>query len=148
MPNNKPQGDAGEKEIVRRIPCPNCGRKLMLLPKNYPMYDVQCTGCNFRAQIKLNNTKPHREIFGATWEIMNKVMKAGYLVPTLFVLFKWVEKEKKRSELRFYPFVPKSHLKPYQTRVKKTKRDLVMFNYRNIHLIPYFVYRKGEWERA
>lgn len=148
MPNNKPKGDAGEKEVVRRVPCPNCGRKLMLMPKNYPMYDIQCTACNFRAQVKTNHTRPHREIFGATWQIMNKVLKAGYLVPALFVLFKWSGKGGAKSELRFYPFIPKHHLKPYKTYIKKQKRRLEMFNYRSVDTIPYFIFIKDSWEKA
>lgn len=148
--NRQEVGRLGEQELVAHVPCPNCGRKLMPLPKNYPMCDVQCTACNFRAQVKTNSVDPKnkKEIFGATWEIMNKVMKAGYLVPALFVLFNWNENGEKRSELRFYPFVPKGHLKPRRTHIKKTNRNLVMFNYRDIHLIPYYVYNKGEWEKA
>lgn len=47
MAKNKENGDQGEIEIVEKVPCPNCGKKLMLLPTGYPLYDVQCTGCNF-----------------------------------------------------------------------------------------------------
>ena len=65
MAGNKVNGDAGEQDVVDKVPCPNCGKKLMLLPPNYPMCDVQCTGCNFRAQIKTNRHKPMSEIFGA-----------------------------------------------------------------------------------
>jgi len=46
------------------------------LPKNYPLYDVQCTGCLFRAQVKTNNSKPRLAIFGAGWDIISKVMKS------------------------------------------------------------------------
>ena len=49
MSKNKESGDVGELEVVDLIPCPNCKKKLMLLLKNYPLYDVQCTGCSFRA---------------------------------------------------------------------------------------------------
>jgi len=41
--NRKNSGDLGELEVVKLISCPNCGRDLMLLPKNYPLYDVQCS---------------------------------------------------------------------------------------------------------
>ena len=34
--NNKQSGDLGEKEIVDLVLCPNCGKKLMLLPQSYP----------------------------------------------------------------------------------------------------------------
>ncbi|MDD4625024.1 MAG: DpnI domain-containing protein [Candidatus Paceibacterota bacterium] len=65
MPNNKISGDIGEQEVIKLIVCPNCGKKLMGLPSNYPLYDIQCTACAFRAQIKTNNKKPAKEIFGA-----------------------------------------------------------------------------------
>ena len=42
----------GEKVVVEKVPCPNCGKRLMPLPPNYPLYDLQCTGCLFRAQVK------------------------------------------------------------------------------------------------
>ena len=63
MSKNKESGDDGEKEVCGFVPCPNCGKKLMLLPPNYPLYDVQCTGCSFRAQVKTNNTRPKAQIF-------------------------------------------------------------------------------------
>ena len=65
--SNKQTGNQGEQEVVDLIACPNCGKKLMLLPPNYPLYDVQCTACSFRAQIKTNNSKPKSEVFGAGW---------------------------------------------------------------------------------
>lgn len=89
MPNNKPVGDKGELEVVDLVACPNCGKKLMVLPPNYPLYDIQCTGCSFRAQIKTNQSKPKREIFGAGWEIMDKVLKSGYQIPPLITNDKW-----------------------------------------------------------
>jgi DNA-directed RNA polymerase subunit RPC12/RpoP len=139
MSGNKKAGDDGEKEVIELIACPNCGKKLMLLPPGYPLYDVQCTGCSFRAQVKLNNTKPHKEIFGATWEIMNKVLKAGFITPPLFVIFKWKEDNQKREQIRFYPFIPKKNLKSRSTKIKKTGRELKMFNYVGINELPYFV---------
>ena len=72
--SNKKTGDKGEKEIVKLVKCPNCRKELMLLPTNYPLYDIQCTACQFRAQIKTNNWKPKSEVFGAGWDIMEKVL--------------------------------------------------------------------------
>src|SRR3989344_341164 len=103
MAGNKTAGDVGEAEVVRLVPCPNCLKPLMGLPRNYPMYDVQCTSCTFRAQI-----------FGAGWDIMEKVMKAGFVIPSLFANFKWRDKTGDNQEIRFYPFVPKIHLKMHQ----------------------------------
>ena len=52
MIGNRLKGDIGEKEVVDLVPCPNCKKSLMQLPSNYPLYDVQCEGCSFRAQVK------------------------------------------------------------------------------------------------
>jgi hypothetical protein len=129
MSKNKEIGDTGELEIVDMVPCPNCGKKLMKLPPNYPLYDVQCTGCLFRAQVKTNNIKPQNVIRGAGWEIMNKVFKAGFLTPPLIVNFKWQVKGKNKQEIRFYPFINKSSFIKTVANIKSRNRKHKMFNY-------------------
>jgi DNA-directed RNA polymerase subunit RPC12/RpoP len=143
MSKNKRNGDAGELEVVSLIPCPNCGKKLMLLPTGYPLYDVQCTGCLFRAQVKTNNSKPKPVIFGAGWDIIEKVMKSGYMVPPLITNFKWSDKEGKHQEIRFYPFVPKVNLKMHQLSEKARRANYKMFNYIGIDEIPFFTLHKS-----
>jgi hypothetical protein len=140
---NKESGIAGEAEVVALVPCPNCGKKLMLLPAGYPLCDVQCTACLFRAQVKTNNSKPKSEIFGAGWDIIEKVMKAGYVVPALFANFKWTDKEGTHQEIRFYPFVPKLHLKMRQLSPKARRANYRMFNYIGIDKLPHFVVYKS-----
>ncbi len=65
MTGNKKAGDLGEKEVVEKVSCPNCGKRLMQLPPNYPLYDLQCSSCSFRAPVKTNKSKPKDEIFRA-----------------------------------------------------------------------------------
>jgi DNA-directed RNA polymerase subunit RPC12/RpoP len=142
MSKSQESGDAGELEVVELVPCPNCGKKLMALPKNYPLYDVQCTGCLFRAQIKTNNSKPKPVIFGAGWDIIEKVMKSGYMVPPLIANFKWKDKEGAHHEIRFYPFVPKINLKMHQLSATARRANYKMFNYIGIDGIPFFVLYK------
>ena len=84
MTNNKQTGFDGEIEIISVVRCPNCRKELMLLPPNYPLYDVQCIGCSFRAQVKTITSKPKNVFLGAGWNIMEKVLKAGYIVPLVF----------------------------------------------------------------
>lgn len=139
MLNKKQQGDLGEREIVKLVQCPNCGKKLMILPPNYPLYDIQCTACSFRAQIKTNNKKPSKEIFGAGWEIVEKVLKSGFIMPPLFANFKWIKAGKKNQEIRFYPFIPKSNLKKSLRNIKSHNRKYWMFNYIGLDELPYFV---------
>lgn len=143
MAGNKQSGDQGEKEIIDLVPCPNCGKKLMLLPPGYPLYDVQCTGCSFRAQVKTNQKKPTGVVFGAGWQIMDKVLKSGFITPPIFANFKWQENGKEKQEIRFYPFVPKKNLRKYKLSEKARRANYWMFNYIGLDKLPYFiVYKK------
>ncbi len=138
MSINKKHGDDGEIEIVKLIPCPNCGKKLMQLPPNYPLYDIQCTGCSFRAQVKTNHCQPKSIIFGAGWDIMNKVLKSGFITPPLIVNFKW----EGGQEVRFYPFVPKKNLKMHQLSATARRANYKMFNYVGLEQLPFFLMLK------
>lgn len=142
MTGNKVSGDAGEQEVVDLVPCPNCLKKLMLLRASFPMSDVQCSGCNFRAQIKTNNSKPKPEIFGAGWDITDKVLKAGYMMPPLVANFKWLEEGVQKQEIRFYPFVPKINLKKRQLSSAARRANYRMFNYIGLDKLPFFVLYK------
>jgi DNA-directed RNA polymerase subunit RPC12/RpoP len=144
MSKNIISGNIGEQEVVDLIPCPNCKKKLMLLPKNYPLYDLQCTGCSFRVQVKTNKSKPKPEIFGAGWDIINKVLKSGFIMPPLIVNFKWKEKEVKRQKIIFYPFIPKSNLKKRQLPPTAKRANYKMFNYVGLDKLPSFpLYDRG-----
>lgn len=142
MSKNQENGRAGELDVVENVPCPNCTKKLMILPPNYPLYDVQCTGCSFRAQVKTNQSKPKPIIFGAGWEIMDKVLKSGFITPALIANFKWKDKEGKHQEIRFYPFVPKTHLKKHKLSETAKRANYWMFNYIDLHKLPHFVLLK------
>ena len=141
--NNKITGDAGEIEVCDLVTCPNCQNKLMLLPPSFPMYDVQCTRCLFRSQIKTINGKPSSTIFGAGWDIYEKVTKAGYLAPSLIVNFKWFTEEGFRQVIRFYPFIAKGNLYPYKLSPLARRANYKMFNYVGIDEIPFFVLHKN-----
>ena len=99
MALSKASGVEGEKAVVKLVDCPNCGKKLMLLPPNYPMYDVQCKACSFRAQVKTNHCKPKPEIYGAGWDILNHVLKAGFMIPHLIVNFIWAEEDEQHNTM-------------------------------------------------
>lgn len=142
MTNNRISGDFGENEVVELIPCPNCKKKLMTLPKNYPLYDLQCTGCNFRAQVKTNNSRPRKEILGAGWEIMDKVTKSGFIIPPLITNYKWMEKGIKHQEIRFYSFIPKVNLKKRILSPTARRANYKMFNYVGLDKLPHFVLYK------
>jgi hypothetical protein len=132
-------GDLGEREVIKRVSCPNCGRSLVKLPPNYPMYDVQCSGCSFRAQVKTCNARPKDEIFGAGWEVMDKVLKAGFMAPPLLVNFRWVEKRSRRQQVIFYPFVPRSHIRKRVLSDRARRAGYQVFNYVALSSLPHMV---------
>lgn len=137
--STKENGDVGEREVIEHVPCPNCGKSLMLLPPSFPMCDVQCVGCHFRAQIKTSGSKPKRVVFGSTWNITEKVLKSGYIMPPLFLNFKWVEKSIEHQEIRFYPFVPKKNLRQRTLPETAKRAGLKMFDYIGLDELPHFV---------
>lgn len=139
MRTNKKKGNDGEQDVVQKVQCPNCTKALMLLPPNYPLYDIQCTSCSFRGQIKTIHSKPKAVFFGAGWDIMDKVLKSGFMVPPLFANFVWKEKSTNRQEIRFYPFVPKKHLQMYQLSEVARRANYKMFKYIHMNDLPYFV---------
>jgi DNA-directed RNA polymerase subunit RPC12/RpoP len=138
MAGNEKAGDLGEKKIVKYVACRNCGKQLMQLPKNYPLYDLQCTGCSFRAQVKANNSKPRDVIFGAGWEIIEKVLKSGFRVAPLFANFKWKEQGVDRQEIIFYPLIPRANLKKRQLSASARRANYKMFNYVGLSKHPSF----------
>lgn len=144
MAGNKANGDYGEQEVIDLVPCPNCQKRLMLLPTAFPMVDLQCTACNFRAQVKTSHSRPKTEVFGAGWDITEKVLKSGYLMPPLITNFKWIELGELRQEIRFYPFIPKANLrKRILSENHKTRAGYKMFNYTGLDTLPFFVlYRR------
>ncbi|MBI5655086.1 hypothetical protein HZC53_05550 [Candidatus Uhrbacteria bacterium] len=139
MQSNKEVGRKGELGVIHLVTCPNCNKKLNTLPPNYPLFDVQCSGCSFRAQIKTNQCKPKSEVFGAGWEIMEKVLKSGYLAPPLIVNFIWESEGKGRQEIRFYPFVPRTHFRKRQLSKEARRANYKMFNYFGLDKVPHFV---------
>ena len=131
-------GDAGEKEIAKHAPCPNCGKQLKTFPKNYPLYDVQCEGCFFRAQVKSSESSPKSTVRGAGWDIINKVLKAGFLAPPLIVNFKWNEGKQKMSEILFFPFLTKEYMDDYKLGKEHRQAGYRMFNYARLKRLPHF----------
>ena len=140
MSENKKLGDLGEQDVIKKVKCPNCKKNLMILPSNYPLFDVQCVGCSFRAQVKTLNSKPKDKILGAGWEIMNKILKSGFMIPPLLVNFNWSEGQ----QIRFYPFIPKTNLNHYTLSKSARRANYKMFSYNNLNKIPFFIIYEKE----
>lgn len=137
--NKKQVGDFGEQEVVDLVPCPNCKKSLILLPKSFPLCDVQCSGCHFRAQVKTNNSRPKKEIRGSGWDIMDKSMKSGNIIPPLITNNKWEEKGKEKQEIRFYPFIPRVNLRKRILPETARRANYKMFDYVGLDILPHFV---------
>ncbi len=125
--------------MIDLVRCPNCGRNLTELPTGYPLYDVQCIGCSFRAQIKTARSRPRKEILGAGWDVLDKVTKAGFIIPPLILNFKWEDKGVARQKILFYPFIPKLNLKKRQLSPTAQRANYKMYNYVGLDTLPYFV---------
>jgi hypothetical protein len=131
-------GDLGEIEITKKAPCPNCGKKLILLPLNSPLYDVQCEGCFFRAQIKTSLRSPHSTILGGGWDILHKVLKTGYAAPPLIVNFKCKVGKRTEPTILFFPFITKNHTEHYKLGKNHPQKGYPMFEYVKIIKLPHF----------
>ena len=141
-------GDAGEKEIAKHAPCPNCGKQLKTFPKNYPLYDVQCEGCFFRAQVKTSESSPKSTVRGAGWDIISKVMKAGFLAPPLIVNFRWTHGSHQQSEILFFPFLTKKNMPHYELGVGHRQEGYKMFDYARLKRLPHFRLGKSGKKRV
>ena len=132
-------GETGENEVIELINCPYCSKELMLLPNNYPLCDIQCTACYFRAQVKTASSKPKNVIPGASYNIIDSATKSGLMMPPLIVNFKWKENEKEKRKIILYPFIPKENMKDSIRKIKKKDggiRKHRMFNYVNLDKLP------------
>ena len=138
--SNKETGDAGEIEVCNLVECPNCGSKLALLPPSFPLADILCSRCQFRAQVKTVSHKPSDTILGAGYDIYEKVFKAGYLLPPLFANFKWNDKDGRiNQEIRFYPLISKKNIKSYTLSEKAVRANYRMFRYVGLNNAPFVV---------
>ena len=111
----------------------------MPLPRNYPLYDVQCTGCMFRAQVKTASCPPRTTVLGAGWDILSKVVKSGYMIPPLIVNYRWPKPSLENQVIRFYPFVPLENVRKYQLSPTARRANYRMFSYIGLSTLPHFV---------
>jgi hypothetical protein len=89
--------------------------------------------------VKTVNSKPKNEIFGAGWDVMQKVLKAGYMAPPLIVNYRWTAESKIRRKIVFYPFVPKTHLRQYKLKPTAQRANYRMYNYTHLNKLPSFI---------
>jgi hypothetical protein len=137
-------GDRGEDEIVELIPCPNCTSRLMKLPQSYPLYDLLCSSCTFRVQVKTSSSNPTNTfvIRSGGWKILEHWLKAGQPMPQLIVNFHWVDKktQEEKREVRFYPFIWRKNVKPRIANIKSQNRKHEMYDFNLRGLVYYILY--------
>jgi hypothetical protein len=143
LASHKRTGDAGEAFVVANVGCPNCGKDLQRLPESYPLYDVQCSACLFRAQVKspTSKPKPGTRIRGAGWSILSAALKAGGTVPPMIANYHWEEQGKLHREVRFYPFIERANIKrrPLSRNPDHPRAAYQMFDYVGVSALPHFV---------
>lgn len=135
MSLKKQNGNLAESFICSNIKCPSCGKSLIPLPVNFPLYDVQCSGCHFRAQVKHSNSKPSGSVSGGGWDIMSKNFKSGHLIPSLFVFHNL----KPDPLVRFYPFLTKENVSKAKNPLP-TRPNYYMCRFVNLNDLPYWEY--------
>lgn len=134
---NQQTGQEGVDFVIRHVDCPNCGNIVTPLPKNYPLLNLQCTYCSFRAHVKTSTIPPREVLQGAGWNILNGILKCGYLVPPLIVNYCWSQDGVEKREVRFYPFIPKKHIKVHALSSGQRQAGYKMFDYVGLDKLPY-----------
>lgn len=134
--NKKEAGNIGAQEVISLVSCPHCGSQLMSLPQNFPLYNVYCAGCIFRAQIKTSNRRPSSGAEGAGWKILDGSLRAGQTVPPLITNHKWPDKSGAHQAIHFYPFLTRKNLKMRTANIKSKNRVHAMFDYINLDKAP------------
>jgi hypothetical protein len=153
MPRTSKQatGDAGEEFVASSVPCPYCDRKLELLPKNYPLFDVQCSSCLFRAQVKTSKTPISGTIPGGGLKMKESARRLGILSPPIISVSNMKANKADERLVQFFPFIPESHTKK-KPPLKDPKREHLkyrMFDYVRMNELPRFVLdAKKRWRPA
>lgn len=111
----------------------------MSLPVGFPLFDVQCTRCMFRAQVKTARCAPPKDqIFGAGWDVLEKTRKTGQLIPPLLVNYQWQDAStgQARHEIYFFPFLTSCNIRRRQRSLDGQRPGYKEFNYVGLLTAP------------
>ena len=137
--SNAARGTEAENFVVAHVPCPSCAQALRKLPAGYPLYDVDCTRCLFRAQVKRVLEKPRSRVRGASWEVTNHHLRTGNLIPPMFVCFGWKTDAAAPTAIYFFPLVPATHVQPRTLSKRHATPGRRMTEYVRMLDLPYAV---------
>lgn len=148
--DRRANGAQGEIDVIKRVLCPNCESRLVQLPPSFPIFDVQCSRCLFRAQVKSAKTAPKGEVFGGGWDIIAHHKRAGGLAPPLIASFSWSSKGHPQRAIFFFPF-----LRPHNMRSRVRSLGGAHPGYREFNYVGLFdqevprvlLYSQGDWQR-
>lgn len=133
-------GEEAERFIAERVPCPSCGGALHELARGYPLFDVQCSRCLFRAQVKRVQESPRNRLRGGSWSVVNTYLRTGQLLPPMFVRFDWPRTEREPGTVYFFPLVPAKNVsKRVLSASHKTDAGRAMVEYRDMLSLPHTV---------
>jgi hypothetical protein len=142
-------GDEAERYVVERVPCPSCGCGLRQLPPGYPLFDVQCSRCLFRAQVKRVQEKPRSRLRGGSWNVVSTYLRTGQLLPPMFVCFEWPRSRAEPGSVYFFPLVPAKNVgKRVLSERHKTDAGRAMAEYRDMLSLPYKIVVGGDVANA
>ena len=103
-------GFEAEAFVIENVPCPSCGHELRALHPGFPLYDVDCSRCLFRAQVKRILAPPRNRIRGASWDVLHHHLRTGQLIPPIFACFGWKTGAPAPQVIYFFPFIPATHI--------------------------------------
>lgn len=132
-------GTEAEVFVVEHVPCPSCGHRLRSLHPGFPLHDVECSRCLFRAQVKRILAPPRDRIRGASWDVLNHHLRTGQLVPPIFACFGWKRVAPAPGVIYFFPFIPASHVKRRVLSEKHATPGRKMTEYERMLELPRFV---------
>jgi hypothetical protein len=139
-PSRVALGTEAEEFVCANVPCPSCTSPLRPLPGGYPLLDVECTGCLFRAQVKRVKMKPRSRLRGGSWGPVDVWLKTGFLLPPMLVCFDWPAGEAGPGSIYLFPLVPKKNVKRRRlSEAHKTAAGRVMTEYVDMLQLPYTV---------
>lgn len=138
-------GEEAERFVVEHVRCPSCGSPLRQLPSGYPLFDLQCSACLFRAQVKRVQEKPRSRLRGGSWSVVSTYLRTGQLLPPMFVCFDWPRAQAEPGAVYFFPLVPaKNVVKRVLSPQHKTDAGRAMAEYRDMLSLPYQIVAIGE----
>jgi|ERR1039458_3979989 hypothetical protein len=137
--SNTESGERAVEFVLAQVKCPYCGKTLIDLPRATPVYDVACSRCEFRAQVKSVETRKRSRIRGASARPLAGLRLAGKLSPPLSVVWEWDGTVRSAAEISLFPLVPWSHL---HERAPPANHAMMpgrlMVDYHDLQLLPHF----------